>query len=352
MNFERPGAATCRSTMRVKVLEPCKMRRLRKPVGQRASGPLPTRREFLIGAGSLLLLAPYGCGEGRSETGGEDTADTRTIGHVMGETRVPGSPGRVVVTDRFPLDTALAVEAPLVGVPAPSNLPDYLRERVEGIASIGDEASPSLESIAALDPDLVVGSVFTFEDSYENFSQIAPTVPIDDEDSGRWKEIHAKVSEALGRATEGESVVDRYHARVDEFKRSIEGQTLPEVSVVRPREDGIRLYGKAFFSGLVLEDAGLPRPPAQDVEETEPLDISRELTRKADGDVIFVWSFSPEEREEWQKIKEDPLWNRLRAVQSGRVYEVGAHWYGSGPLAANAILDDLEKYLLEDSSSP
>lgn len=39
----------------------------------------PTRREFLIGAGSLLVLAPYGCGS-ESRQGGENTSDnTRTV---------------------------------------------------------------------------------------------------------------------------------------------------------------------------------------------------------------------------------------------------------------------------------
>ena len=61
----------------------------------------PTRREFLIGAGSLLVLAPYSCGSnGESGAGGEVTSGgTRTIEHELGETRVPRNPRRIVALD-------------------------------------------------------------------------------------------------------------------------------------------------------------------------------------------------------------------------------------------------------------
>jgi hypothetical protein len=47
-----------------------------------------------------------------------------------------------------------------------------------------------------------------------------------------------------------------------------------------------------------------------------------------------------------QSVKTDPLWLQLTAVQQGRVYEVPGYWIGSGILAANAVLDDLERYLV------
>lgn len=295
----------------------------------------------------LMIFALSGCGGGGGGGSGSASEEGRLIEHAGGETRVPRSPERVVVLDRFPLDSALAVGVKPVGVPTPSNLPAYLGKRTQGLTGIGDEYAPSLEKIAALEPDLIIGSIYYAEGSYEKLSRIAPTVLIDDEDSGHWKKIHAEVADALGKEKAGEEAMSRYEERIEEFDRAMGEGPRPEVSVVRPRDDGIRLYGKAYFSGTILEDAGLPRPPSQDVEEKEPLDISKELVRKAGGDVIFVWSYSPEEQEELKKIKADPLWNRLDAVREGRVYEVGDHWYGSGPLAADAVVDDLFERLVE-----
>lgn len=46
-------------------------------------------------------------------------------------------------------------------------------------------------------------------------------------------------------------------------------------------------------------------------------------------------------------MKTNPLWQKLKAVQNNRVYLVPDYWIGSGILAANAIVDDLYKYLLD-----
>jgi len=292
----------------------------------------------------LPLLA--GCGW-TTDAGDARSGDTRVVEHAGGRATVPARPERVVVLDRFPLDTALAVGVRPVGVPDPSNLPSYLAGRVGEAKSIGGEYAPSLERIATLEPDLIIGSIYSAEGNYDKLKEIAPTVLIDDEDSGRWKEIQAEVAEALGKEMAGKEAMSHYDERLAEFDRAMGEGPRPEVSVVRPRDDGIRLYGKTYFSGTILEDAGLPRPPSQDIEEKEPLDISKELIRKADGEVIFVWSYSPEEQEELKKIKADALWSRLDAVRAGRVYEVGDHWYGSGPLAADAVVDDLFEHLVE-----
>ncbi|WP_235622352.1 hypothetical protein [Nostoc sp. PCC 7524] len=45
-------------------------------------------------------------------------------------------------------------------------------------------------------------------------------------------------------------------------------------------------------------------------------------------------------------LKQNPLWSQLEVVQKNKVYLVGTHWHNSGIFAINAILDDLEKYLV------
>ncbi len=116
---------------------------------------------------------------------------------------------------------------------------------------------------------------------------------------------------------------------------------------------------------MVLQDVGLARPAAQDIGATEaerrfdnPIQtsISRELLSQAGGDVIFIWTGenTPEGNQQaasqLQTLQQDPLWQKLTAVQAKRVSQVPNYWIGSGPIAANAVLDDLFKYLIEQSS--
>lgn len=61
----------------------------------------------------------------------------------------------------------------------------------------------------------------------------------------------------------------------------------PTVSVTRFLDGPTRLYQKATFSGVVLDDAGLARPKSQDVDDFA-LEISEENIEAADADKVFV----------------------------------------------------------------
>ncbi|MBF2048454.1 MAG: ABC transporter substrate-binding protein [Leptolyngbya sp. IPPAS B-1204] len=82
--------------------------------------------------------------------------------------------------------------------------------------------------------------------------------------------------------------------------------------------------------------------------------ISQELLSQADGDVLFLWKsdddFAADAGQDTplRRLKADPLWSQLKAVQQNRVYEVPGHWLGFGPIAANAVVDDLFTYLLQE----
>lgn len=315
----------------------------------------PTRREFLIGAGSLLVLAPYGCG-GESGQEGETTASgTRTVEHVLGVSEVPVSPQRIAVITRVDFEYAAALDAPLVAAPNPVSLEPqtYLRRRREkmDLVGIGSGNEPNIESIATAEPDLIVSRSLYIEDTYDELSQIAPTVGLDHTQS--WKKQFDFFARVVGRRERGEELLSAYEGRVQELRSALGGRTeRTSVSVVRGRSDttNIRLYLSDAFSGSILEDLGFSRPPSQDKEGISE-DISFERVELADADAIFLWSFSPEEEEALAAIREKPLWNSLDAVRSGRVYEVGSHWYGNGPPSANRVLDDIEKYLIRDGST-
>lgn len=117
------------------------------------------------------------------------------------------------------------------------------------------------------------------------------------------------------------------------------------------------------FPGRVLEEVGLARPEAQQVDDPAEADqlieISSERIPEMDGDVIFVMvstvgegGRTSEETETYDTFTASPLWDELDAVQAGRVHEVDeAHWnLGGGILAATAMVDDLERFLLDETS--
>lgn len=318
-----------------------------------------TRREFLIGAAGLLVLAPYGCGTGGGIGG--SSGGTRTVEHELGTARVPARPRRVVVMDPYAsLQTALAVGSPVVASPVFPDVPfpGFLdEEKTAGVEGLGYD-QPSIEKIAALEPDLVVGWVDWIEyyEAYDKLSEIAPTVAA--RSTFDWKENSRVVADALNRDGRMESLISGYESRLGELRKGL--NALPErtqVSVVKPREDVLEVFTNRFYAGRILEEAGVARPENQVVDDPEKtsLELSLELIPKADADVIFLMVGGGGEdekaaRESLRRFESSPLWKRLRAVRNGRVYEVDPNaWFiTSGPQAANAVLDDLSRHLLEE----
>lgn len=286
------------------------------------------------------------------------SSDCRRVQHEQGAACVPLAPQRVVVLGFAGLDTVLSLGVKPVGSNAVDQGFYYLNNKAAGVENVGKFQTPNLEAIVALKPDLILGTELN-KQNYELLSQIAPTVlaKLGRGDSDGWKKLLNKYAEALGKTDKAEQILADYYARIEKFQAQM-GDRLQqtEVSIVEVSSagGGIQIYLEDSYCGAVVADAGLPRPDHQtEIKETFNVSISKELLHKADGDVIFVWANSSDEevaqesQTDLKELKADPLWLKLNAVQQGKVYNVPFYWVSRGPIAANLILDDLFKYLVQ-----
>lgn len=317
-----------------------------------ASGCRIGRRRFAAVGAAAVAAAVLPWGRTVAAPATPTAADaTRTVEHALGLTQVSARPRRVVVLDDGPLNTALALGIIPVGAAtafADGAFPAYLGDRVGAIEAVGTIEQPNLEAISRLDPDLILGSKVRHEDIYPELSAIAPTV-FTERVGATWKSDLLLHTEAMGRIGDGERLLAEYEARLAAFREAMGdrlGET--EVSVVRFLPDEVRVYQKATFSGVILADAGLPRPEAQDVDDFAIIGASKELIALMDGDVLFVTSYGPSEATPLASFERDPLWSRLTVVEAGNVHEVPDEYWmvGTGIIAANLVVDDLERYLL------
>ncbi|MBD2095657.1 iron-siderophore ABC transporter substrate-binding protein [Trichocoleus sp. FACHB-591] len=319
----------------------------------------------------LTLMTTVACGrdvvsdsDSQPSLSTPTTTETRSVQHAMGTTQVPAAPQRVVSLSW--LDTVLSLGVQPIGSNQVND--SYLQERAAGIPNVGRSGAPSLEKILALKPDLILGWQTDHKAIYPQLSRIASTVIDSGEGSGAWKKTLQLYAQALGKTAEAEQLMAKYKARLAEFKQKMGASgsqpDQTQVSVVRVYPDGISLYLKDSFSGTILADAGLSRPSTQSLSASEAkalggnpvqLSISRELLSQADGDVLFVWTGENDAKsaqaaqKQLEQLKSDPLWANLKAVKQNRVYQVPKYWIGSGPIAANLVIDDLFKYLVDEA---
>lgn len=290
----------------------------------------PALGVLLLGACTSEPIAPVPVESGRQ------------IIHAAGVTLVPRQPQRIVVLDYGALESAIALEHRPLGATLSGPLqeqPAYLRPHLESVQNLGQEAQSNLETVVRLDPDLILGCVCTSGAVYEQLSQIAPTV-LTATIAEDWQQNFLFYGRVLGRPDRAKTLLKQYRQRL----AALQVDPSLTVSVVRIFRDRVRLYLKRSFSGQILEQAGIQRPPAQQRDRYQQ-EISKENWALMDADVIFVIASGNEASHTLNQMKQDPLWSQLKAVQTQQVYEVPDYWVGVGILAAHRVIDDLERLL-------
>lgn len=333
-----------------------------------------------VALAAALSLAACGGGDGPADpaakgdtakkkdvaTGGKDFGDAaaetaamgtdaqagrfpRTLTHALGRTELKAAPKRVVVLDVGELDNVVSLGVQPVGY-APSEgddgIPGYLKKDAGAPKSVGTINNLNLEAIAELQPDLILGSQLRAADKYDELSKIAPTV-FSIRPGFTWKENYLLNAAALDRTAEAKAKLAAYETKAKQLGTDI-GPDKPTVSMVRYLPGKIRLYAKASFIGTILEDAGLPRPKNQQIDELAA-EISPEKIDDADADWIFTGVYGDAKATKKDTAQANPLWKNLKAVKAGRAKDVPDEtWYlGLGVTAANSVLDDLREDLVK-----
>lgn len=335
MSLEKTIVPALEHAARLRSSVPVRDWQLRGPATIPPVAVRPTRREFLVGAGGLLLLGAAGCasGEGSEET----TEEARTFRDGRGaEVRVPYSPKRVVAVH----DTNAGLQTLSLGLMLDGMVtrggrfnPDISEfYDLEGVEPVGEVYEPNLEAIAALEPDLIVGEAFeggaTLEPGVvERLEQLAPTVfmdvfrPVEDvmadfaglyDVRGELREQRTAYEERLRSFREGLGV-DPEDVTVSFVQFQTEGNVVTFGLTVSPLQN-------------VLTEVGFRWPEM--VERAEPdafIEVSQERLSELDGDVIF-WEALGEGNERQasgsrrREVEAQPLFQKLAAVEAGQAF--------------------------------
>ncbi|MFK4762319.1 ABC transporter substrate-binding protein [Microbacterium sp. ZW T5_45] len=292
-------------------------------------------------ASAILLLSGCSTGtEAPSADVADDTAAVREVTHARGTTEVPTDVERVVTLEPLELDTAVAVGITPVGAAVASNVsttPAYLD--ADGVEAVGTVPEPDLEAIAALKPDLILGTEARHSALYEQLSAIAPTVFIETQ-ADPWRDNALLIGEALNKEDEVAdlltSVDERCASIADEY--GVDGQT---AQLIRPRDETtLSLYGPVSFAGSLLECVGYTIPD-QDWADGLQADISPENVLDAQADEVFVTTADVDD------AGTIPAALTQNAAAFPQVTLVDTSYWvsGVGPKGAHAVLDDIEKHL-------
>lgn len=286
-----------------------------------------------LGLGLLLAASP---------------ALARTLDTAYGEVSVEGQPERVVTLYEGALDTAVSAGVmPLAAIATRGgdDVARYLRDRVQGIDIVGTARETNIEAVVAQRPDIILASPRLPEGQYRLLSQIAPTlvpdVPAFSE--GAWKQEARFFAKALGREAPIEAALEAVAARAAELHETMDHA--PTASLARWMPQGALLMSPQLFSTGLLRASGFTVLGGENVPDGRPHSdpLSLENLSLIDGDWLFLATLNAEGDEALAAATSSPAFARLDAVKNDHVVPVdGQLWTSaSGPLAAEAILDDI-----------
>ncbi|WP_430785666.1 ABC transporter substrate-binding protein [Actinoplanes sp. G11-F43] len=286
---------------------------------------------------AAVVLTSCSTAESDTATAG---AGTRAVEHARGTTQVPDAPQRVVVLEPLELDTAVAVGITPVGAAVASNVagvPKYLG--ADGITPVGTVPEPDLEAIAALKPDLILGTESRHAKLYDQLASVAPTVYIATQ-ADPWQDNAMLIGTALNKADQVKTLLDGYNERCAAIKaeHELDGKT---ANLIRPRDETtLSLYGPVSFAGSTLQCTGFTIPE-QTWEDGLQADLSPENIGKAKANHVFVTTADVTDTSTIPAAIRD----NQAEFPSVTLVDTAVWVSGVGPKGAQIVLDDIEKFL-------
>lgn len=326
--------------------------------------PLPdarlSRRTLLGGSAALLGagLLPACSAPAAPGVAPGAAAATRTVPSAYGPVEVPSAPQRIVTVSYNTPFQLQAVGVQPVGAFDYSALYDQLTadqiamlERAEPVGTFGE---PSLEAIAALAPDLVVGEDGEVDEALAaRLSALAPTVVVGGAARGDWKAISSGVADTAGAADALDAARTAYLEEVARLRAEHAVALTDEVWAAFSFGDEAGQFSLQFPTGIVgalMTELGMTLLPA--VRDGAPDGGYESYSLEQLGLVepatvaIYPVAVDGSQYPALAEVMASPLYPGLPVVAAGRTFPVVA-FYGVTDFGTGlAALRELESVVL------
>lgn len=288
----------------------------------------------------------------RADSGATVSVASST-GRDADEVRVPTEPERILALGYGAADTACALglqDRVVATSPLPADANAVLPPRLTS-APIADPATAEFSSqVRDLDPDVILIGADAGMSAAELRNTLgdggAPIISYEDPDSEvPWSESAKLAAAALGREQAMDTLLTDF---IGFYEGAAEASTPSDTQVSVVQFDGgqPRIADPNILGVRILTAMGAQRPPAQLLEDGEPVDppdYSPIASDELSGDVIFaIKPPGPGGEAEMRSVFESERWEELSPMKNRRVFVVEPSvWQGRGIVAARTAVVDI-----------
>jgi iron complex transport system substrate-binding protein len=278
-----------------------------------------------------------------------------TIKHELGEITIKSNPQKVVVFDFGTLDTLDKLGVEVTGLPQ-SNVPSYLSKYSDAkYENVGGLKEPDFEKINSLSPDLIIISGRQ-QDSYEEFSKIAPTLYVA-VDNANYMESFTNNVKTLGKIFGKEAEVEAELATINDSVQALNTKATADgkkALIILANEGKISAYGAGSRFGIIHDVFGFAQADEKIEVSTHGQSVSYEYVADKNPDYLFVVDRDAAVKSDGSKsgsakdAVENDLVKNTNAFKNGKIiYLDPNYWYlsGGGLISVSEMLKEVEVVL-------
>ena len=299
-------------------------------------------------SGLLLYYLPdMTSGHNAESNQTSQTFKEKTIVHDFGTTELKKAPKRIVILDNLygeildPLD--ITPVGATTGQSDSQEFSTLFKKQYKDakVVSVGWQGSPDLDKIAELKPDLIL-MTGEQENLYEELSEIAPTVgyQINTDENWDYHETSLKVAEIFDKRDEMKKDLDRVDAREAVFAENVKAKFgNQKLMYLRVTDNDIRYYAYGHF-GYLYDTYHFNRAETFNPDDMFQV-IDPDKLKDINPDLLIVQADSQELLE--NKLKNNPVWSSLKAVQNNKVIyaDYSTYMLGFGIVSQKAIMKQI-----------
>ena len=299
-------------------------------------------------SGLLLYYLPdMTSGHNAESNNTSQTFKEKTIVHDFGTTELKKVPKRIVILDNLYGEILDPLHITPVGATTgqadSQEFSTLFKKQYKDakVVSVGWQGSPDLDKIAELKPDLIL-MTGEQEDLYDELSEISPTVgyQINTDENWDYHETSLKVAEIFDKRDEMKKDLDRVDAREAVFAENVKAKFgNQKLMYLRVTDNDIRYYAYGHF-GYLYDTYHFNRAETFNPDDMFQV-IDPDKLKDINPDLLIVQADSQELLD--NKLKNNPVWSSLKAVQNNKVIyaDYSTYMLGFGIVSQEAIMKQI-----------
>lgn len=311
-----------------------------------ATHPRTLRNTITVALAATAVFALAGCGTTETPAADAATRGSLTVTDSRGEkVELDGPAKRVVGTEWNVVETLVTLGVQPVGVADVKGYTawDTAAPLKGEVKDIGTRGEPSVDTVAALDPDLIVGTTDLSDSAIDQLSKIAPVIVVRSADASRQIDQMIDnvnlIAEATGTQSAAKTEIAGFRSAIADGKKKLAAAGLAGTELafadgwVTDNQVSVRPYVTGSLLADINAELGLTDPwsltgdkayglASTDVEGLTKLGDARfaYIANSTDGDDPFAGA-----------LKDNAVWKSLPFVKAGHTYRLpdGIWMFGS-----------------------